>query len=75
MKPDPFERRIEILGKSMSTPRSEIDAAVLTYERLRTAVAACSTEFGELPPIEAVLAVFAELCRAAQSGQDSRTVE
>lgn len=67
MDTDPFERRIELLNRS-AAPRAEVDAAIRVYERLRTAKAVAATEFGEPPPLEAVLAVFTALCAEAQSG-------
>lgn len=70
---DAFDTRMLVLNSSAPTPTSEIDAAVRVYERLRTAKAACIAEFGEQPPIEAVLAVFHQLCAEAQIGQGIRS--
>lgn len=74
MKLNPFETRIEILNKSRDTPSQEIDTAILIYERLRTARAACATEFGDPPPVEAVLAVFSELCQTTPIAVGSRRI-
>jgi predicted HNH restriction endonuclease len=60
-KLDAFDTRMDVLNRA-GAPGSEIDAAVRVYERLRTAKAACIAEFGEQPPIEAVLAIFRQLC-------------
>lgn len=71
-KLDPFELRLAALNNS-SAPKSEIDAAVKTYERLRTARTAVVAEFGEPPPVEAVIAVFHQLCAEAQVGHGMRS--
>lgn len=71
-KLDAFEMRLAVLNNS-SAPMSEIDAAVRTYERLRTARAAVATELGEPPPVEAVIAVFHQLCAEAHIGHGMRS--
>lgn len=71
-KLDPFDTRMAVLD-SARAPRQEIDAAVRVYERLRTARAAVATELGEPPPVEAVIAVFNQLCAEVQIGQGIRS--
>lgn len=68
---DPFEQRMAVLDNS-GKPR-ETDAAALIYARLRTARAAVATELGEPPPVEAVIAVFNQLCAEVQIGQGMRS--
>lgn len=73
-KLDAFDMRMANLDKA-GAPRGEHDAAVRVYERLRTAKAACIAEFGEPPPLDAVLAVFRQLCLEVQIGQGMRSTE
>lgn len=72
---DAFDRRLQVLQRSHA-PQSEIDAARMVYERVRTARAICQSYLMDLSdpsaePTEAsVVALTVELGRAAlHSGQ------
>lgn len=71
-KLDAFDLRMNAFDRA-GAPRAEHDAAVRVYDRLRTAKAACIAEFGEPPPLDAVLAVFRQLCIEVQIGHDMRS--
>lgn len=57
---DAFDRKLELLRKSSRIPESEIDAAITTYERLRTARAIAESLLTK-PSNADVLALLAEL--------------
>lgn len=64
-----FESRIEELNRVPALPAAEIEAAIQTLERLRTAQAICESAFGSTPSVDRaaiVGAVLAELGAAAR---------
>lgn len=63
-----FSDRLEALHQSAKTPPSEIDAAVLIFERLKTAVSICQSVTAATADASLVTAVFSELCAEARSG-------
>lgn len=72
---DEFSSRLEALHTARACPAHEIDAAVLVFERLKTALAICST-LGIEPDRQGVLeAVFSALCDEAKRGQGTMTRE
>lgn len=72
---DTFDARLEVLHASTQCPASEIDAAVVIFERLKTSQAICRSLITEPIHHDAVLAVFAQLCAEARSGHGSRVDE
>ena len=64
-----FDARLKHLHAEKQTPAAEIDAACVTVERLRTAMAICHTELGETVDSTLLAAVFTELCAESRNGQ------
>jgi hypothetical protein len=68
---DDFDRHIEGLRRARHIPdtlRAEIDEAIRVFERLGTAKIIARVQLGHASEA-AVLAVFAQLCAEARSGQ------
>ncbi len=65
---DAFDRRLEVMRRSRA-PASEENAAILVYERVRTAQAIGQALMPEAVTESALLALVAELGRAAQASQ------
>lgn len=69
---DKFDKRLETLHQARDCPRTEIDAAVMTYERLKTAQTIAESLLGDKPDQAATVAVFSELCAEARAEARSR---
>lgn len=67
-----FDARLKQLHASKATPAAEIDAACVTVERLRTAMAICRSELGEEIDHALLCTVFTELGAEARSGQGTK---
>lgn len=71
---DAFDTRLESLQK-FHAPQPEQDAAIVVYERVRTARSICQALLTNGFTDASVVALAVELGRAAQSGQGVNTVE
>lgn len=75
---DAFDARLEQIHSARASghqlSHTEADAAVLTYERVRTALAICSALLPEATPAE-VTALAAELGSASRHLQRERSDE
>jgi len=70
-----FSARLEEMHKAgRDCKKSEIDAAALIFERLKTARSICARHF-ETENQTAVLSVFSELCAEARSGHGKTSRE
>jgi hypothetical protein len=70
-----FDKRLESLHTARACPTSEIDAAVVTFERLKTAQSICASLIVDIVNQATLMAVFSELCAEARHGQGTRTPE
>lgn len=68
-----FDKHLESMHKSRYCSAPEIEAAVLTFERLKTAQIICQSIFPDAPSQTVVAAVFSELCAEAR-GQASDAI-
>jgi len=64
-----FDKRLASMSKARNCGIAEIDAAVMTYERLKTARIIVAELLGDMPGHAAVLSVFSELGAEARSRQ------
>lgn len=67
-----FDARLKELHANSKTSAREIDAACVTVERLRTAMAICQSEVGADVPVALLCAVVAELGEEARSGHGTK---
>ncbi len=69
---DAFDRRLEAAERNR-VDRTEVDAWIAVYERVRTAKAICESLLPAGYSGAEVVAVAGEIARLAQSGQVPRT--